>query len=771
MLSSIGQEEGFLIESGDVEYSITNGILMPETLNEIFFDVIEDLYPITYVNDGDLESIYCNYQLGMTGLFSYFLGYRLGFPVMHSTDNIDPVTRIGKFGLMDYGAYNGRGLIPAPPDAWSRIYWSENNQSITEVQDITSNLFLNQDTSFSISTYAEGGDIYKVSAIESEYFLMENRSNVIENNSLLDASDGYTIDEIVYLLNCDSENNSGCNSSSQSELRTLLFPDNADDTKFYWLDIVTRIFSCESGDEDCEFIDDNGVLINFPDYDYGLPGSGLLIWHIQEPSASSISSGMNNDLYNKAVHLEEADGMVNIGFPDPSPFGSPLPYGWANDFWFNNNAYYQEFNNLDDMMFNHASTPNSNTYSDLSSNISIEVNPGINDNINVTVSFDSDRIGIVDDNFTRYLGNDGQGIYYLADSNTIWYSDLNNDRIAMTDNDFCSGADCIGCKNLVDFDSTIDEILVYNDIICIADAMCNMDDLGTLINCPSDSMILANSNFGYFTEEQLINNDFGASSLGGSIGDIDLDGLDEIIISGQAYDVIYNPGSVSLDGGSWGNMMSGFSNLFDSQRSYLISDLLGNESDHPEIISISTDSASTIDIISYNGQILEQFPAYGENLIPCIVSNSEMGVTFIVHGSRTIRFDKYNSAGHYWHNIDGTTYQSGSVGVSRDIRLDNYQNWQDIVETENFDFNQAFNYPNPFEDNTVFRFYVGETNALTIKIYSISGFLVDEIKLQGLSNHHFFEHSYDTSNLSPGLYIAELKSDNTSKIIKLLKSK
>ena len=55
-------------------YTITNGILMPETLNEIFFDVIEDLHPITYVDDEDLEDIYCNYQLGMTGLFSYFLG-------------------------------------------------------------------------------------------------------------------------------------------------------------------------------------------------------------------------------------------------------------------------------------------------------------------------------------------------------------------------------------------------------------------------------------------------------------------------------------------------------------------------------------------------------------------------------------------------------------------------------------------------------------------------------------------------------------------------
>ena len=90
------------------EFLINDGILMPETLNQIFYDVIEDLYSPNFVDDDDLENLYCDYQLGMTGLMSYILGYRLGFPIMHSTDNISPVTRIGEFGLMDIGAYNGR---------------------------------------------------------------------------------------------------------------------------------------------------------------------------------------------------------------------------------------------------------------------------------------------------------------------------------------------------------------------------------------------------------------------------------------------------------------------------------------------------------------------------------------------------------------------------------------------------------------------------------------------------------------------------------------
>ena len=76
MIYSLTSQNG--IELGS-EFLINDGILMPETLNQIFYDVIEDLYSPSFVDD-DLENLYCDYQLGMTGLMSYFLGYRLGFP-------------------------------------------------------------------------------------------------------------------------------------------------------------------------------------------------------------------------------------------------------------------------------------------------------------------------------------------------------------------------------------------------------------------------------------------------------------------------------------------------------------------------------------------------------------------------------------------------------------------------------------------------------------------------------------------------------------------
>ena len=83
-------------------------------------------------------------------------------------------------------------------------------------------------------------------------------------------------------------------------------------------------------------------------------------------------------------------------------------------------------------------------------------------------------------------------------------------------NDFCSGDDCIGCKNLIDFDSAIDEILVYNDIVCIVnEEQCYIDDLGNLLpgscNGSDDLIIGPNTSKGYFNQEQLMDNNLGQS--------------------------------------------------------------------------------------------------------------------------------------------------------------------------------------------------------------------------------------------------------------------
>ena len=60
---------------------------------------------------------------------------------MHNTEN--GFTRIGKFGLMDQGSFNGRGVVPALPNSWTRTTFLD-----TEIIDITDSVIYNQEYNF-----------------------------------------------------------------------------------------------------------------------------------------------------------------------------------------------------------------------------------------------------------------------------------------------------------------------------------------------------------------------------------------------------------------------------------------------------------------------------------------------------------------------------------------------------------------------------------------------------------------------------------------------
>ena len=111
--------------------NIKSGLVLPETLNWIFYDVIEDIFPLSFIEQNDLSNLYCDIQIGMTGLFAHILGFHFGFPLMSNTETGD--TRIGKFGLMDVGWSNMNGIIPPRPNPWTRSNKSEkydNNKPI-----------------------------------------------------------------------------------------------------------------------------------------------------------------------------------------------------------------------------------------------------------------------------------------------------------------------------------------------------------------------------------------------------------------------------------------------------------------------------------------------------------------------------------------------------------------------------------------------------------------------------------------------------------------
>ena len=263
----------------------TPAILLPESQNHIYYGIVADLFP-------GLES-FCDVQTGLTGTLALLMGYALGFPPLFNTD--EGTTGVGAFGLMDLGSGNGLGVIPAPPSAWLRSYL------LGEIP-----LELSGPVSLA-ARHLPQGSIGRVTLSSSEYLLIENRLNWL--------LPGVDMDSLRF-------RNIFTNAADELELPSYfdMLVDSAGVT-----------------------VSSRGVITAVPNYDLGLPGSGLLIWHINEQRYNAGMSGINNDPLRRAVRVVEADGAVDIGFPTTAVFADPGS-GWRWDLWYAGNPHWLRAN-------------------------------------------------------------------------------------------------------------------------------------------------------------------------------------------------------------------------------------------------------------------------------------------------------------------------------------------------------------------------------------------------------------------------------------------
>lgn len=103
---------------------------------------------------------------------------------------------------------------------------------------------------------------------------------------------------------------------------------------------------------------EGGILLEVDEYDWGIPGSGLLIWHVDEKVIQEhyATNTVNADPYHRGVDLEEADGFQDIGF---IIYGGYVTYGSPED------AFYQGNNTA----FTPETEPGSESYSGANSHI------------------------------------------------------------------------------------------------------------------------------------------------------------------------------------------------------------------------------------------------------------------------------------------------------------------------------------------------------------------------------------------------------------------
>jgi len=265
------------IAADDSTTFIRDGIILPESQNHLHYDNWEDVFA---------TDVPCEYQFGLNGTFALMLGSYLGIPSLYNTET--GVTGVGKFGFMDQGSANLNGLIPAMPTAWTRVY-------MNWVKPVIAANY--EEISLEHAESANGPWIYKIPISSDEYFLVENRNAHIRPDVSLDS-----IQYRIYLKS-NEEN---------------------------WPSVLPLIRDSSQAD----FSDETGVLLSVPRYDIGLPGSGLLIWHIDEAVIREKISlnNINGDRTHHGVDLEEGDGAQDFGY-ESNAIGTSPDIGWYFDPW------------------------------------------------------------------------------------------------------------------------------------------------------------------------------------------------------------------------------------------------------------------------------------------------------------------------------------------------------------------------------------------------------------------------------------------------------
>ena len=286
------------------------------------------------------ESPSLNGRAGLNGLLAKFFGHQLGLPGLSNFAAGLPA--LGGWSLMDVGASAlgyvrtdslawVRGFAPPHPMAWSKMQlgWIEP-------------VVVRRDTVLSLLATDRSGDLPKAVRIPidaREYFLLENRQQRGQRGVVED----------------------------EDEEKVWIEPD--------------------------QITIEEGVWVAMEEYDAFVPGSGVLIWHVDEDvmARAEDPNAANNQLHWKGIALEEADGYRDIGNPRRS--WELQVDGWPDDPFFVGGQ----------TLFGSATRPDSRSNREWETGIEVEVLSAPGDTMQVAIRFGRARPG-----WPRDLPGDGR---------------------------------------------------------------------------------------------------------------------------------------------------------------------------------------------------------------------------------------------------------------------------------------------------------------------------------------------------------------------------
>ncbi len=335
-------------------------------------------------------------ELSINGLLVSSIASYLGLPDLFNAEN--GKSAIGRFGLMDgQSLFAYKGLFPPEPSAWEKIFLGWDEPKVVNSTQNNIEVFAKQ-----IAKNDEAR-IIKVPINESEYYLIENRQRDANKDGI----------KITYKV-------AGVIKSLTLPKDTLNFNNTSTDTI-------------------------NGVVIDVDEFDWAVPGNGILIWHIDEKviNENLSSNRINVDKNRRGVDLEEADGIQDIGEEFQTIFGTTvIAEGDEFDFWYKGNS-----SKLYKNKFDATTKPNTNTNDGANSLISFSDFSSISNKMSFNLKIGNEKIKLLSSekvNLNKTANNlklssnkTARNIWALSDS--ALYKIDSNSTIASKQNNFSSG--------------------------------------------------------------------------------------------------------------------------------------------------------------------------------------------------------------------------------------------------------------------------------------------------------------------------------------------
>ncbi len=727
--------------------SIDRAVILPETQNHLLYDTWEDIF---YGAETP-----CDYQYGLTGTAVMLTGFAVGLPPLWNIES--GRTGVGIFGLMDQGSNNGRGLIPAPPTAWTRYYAGWEEPDVVKPGDDVDVIRRDQ------------GVPIRLNINDDEYFLIENRNNWVYSN--------VSIDSIRYAIY-----------------------DNDPDLRYP--PFVEVLFdSVQPG------FDSTGVVVNIGNYDWGLPNSGLLIWHIDE---GIILNGLDNFSVNadrklKGVDLEEADGSQDIGQVNVFTFTDPTA-GYFADMWYQGNVEYDAAHrslNGYPLVFSPYTYPDTRSNSGAASHLIIQ---------DIGYAADTMRISIASDLIAPGFPDESLGMRLIAD--------LNDDGI----NDVVGGIDSLWWTSAADLtpltfsaisDSSYQVFFTkgnnYSKALVLAEiiddsirvqvfefsAINNFPELSweqaiqrpdeyiicgdqientVRIEYPGGSYTISqtgiiavvydnagqpldyfssvyrtpNSNSNYFvtlledgiqvdqaTGSNIFRGHHGITDL--ALADLNLDGeADIIVIDSSGLLTVYDNNLYQ---------MNGFPVDVSADGTVLLRDLI--EDVHPEIVAQTSNGEITV--INWQGEEQYHLANPASNTLQALADFN--GRSAIITSYTIWQFDSLAvDDGNEWSRQNGNIYNDRTLYLSNSNAS--------VTSSDLIDSKKTYCYPNPgYGDMIRIRTFIGNAQSLEITIFDIAGYQVDSFKVTDLAQQQIYEYEWDISDYESGLYFCRLVAE------------